>query len=162
MISLIITSTSAFQCGIINSSPTSTAKWYNPSGLCENCYCQWSGYTYCYGGCNSQKLWYNVQLTSADPFSRPNLDNLHYCHSVAEDIVSVTASCYHTDTKQIISNLAGIALLVRKPTACACGQIGGSGSTDLPALETGDIDDAKESIKNQFDDKTEVVTTINH
>ncbi len=156
VISLIIASTSALLCTLKESSHL--AKWYNPSGLCTNCYCQWQGYKYCYGGCNNQKLWYKVQLTTVDPFSAPDLDNLYYCNSAAEIDDEVTVNCYDIDTDQIV--ISDVSLIVKEPTACVCGHIGGSGG--LPALTTGDIDDAKESISNYFDGKTEEITTITH
>ena len=128
---------------------SSYAIWYDPPGVCTNCYCKWLGFKDCYGGCDSQKIHYNIQHQSNNKaFAEPDLQNMHNCVAGGSRDISVTADCYDL-SGNLVSALDDVTLNIKEPTSCSCDNLCNDLSSD-------DKTSITNTIHEFFDDATAI------
>ena len=142
------------------SSTYGKGKWRDPPGVCTDCTCKWTGYTYCYGGCNQQKTYYEIRTADVSAGSevansKPNLEDLHVC-TVATDVASTKqATCRRNSDNSIIHS--DIQLGIRTITGCSCKKIG---DAPLESLTASDITNAESTMIGLFASSSGVITTV--
>ena len=148
-------------CQLVQSSG-GQARWDNPpSSICSNCYCKWTGYKYCYGGCNLQEMRYMIQETSKDPFSRPSMDELYFCSAKNPPTkVQQHVTCYNSATNQPIPGKIDVTINVKEPGFgdCQCEKLG----TASYPLSDSNKDDIRDEVRSYFTGETENVITKDH
>ncbi len=141
-------------CGKMESTGKKT--WKNPTGVCTDCSCVFTGYTTCFGGCNNQKLYYNLQPTNLDPYASPNIASaLHFCSMSGFTQTSKSVDCTKNDGT--ILDIASITINV--PTACTCQSIGGD---VLQNYTTENYDFLLDYVEGEFEDSSVSETIITH